>query len=83
MAVGIKGTRLPHSEAARGRRADAARAVEPQPPKKKKFDTANAWREARELVAARKGRLALGLALMLVNRIVGACVLPATSKFLD
>jgi ABC-type multidrug transport system fused ATPase/permease subunit len=82
MAVGIKGLRVPHSEAARGRRSGAAPAAEPEPPKKKKkFDSAHAWREARELIAARKGRLALGLALMLVNRIVGL-VLPATSKFL-
>jgi ABC-type multidrug transport system fused ATPase/permease subunit len=86
MAVGMKGLRVPHSEAARGRRSDAARASEPAPAKdkgkeKKKFNTTNAWREARALIAARKGRLSLGLLLMLINRIVGL-VLPATSKFL-
>jgi ABC-type multidrug transport system fused ATPase/permease subunit len=39
------------------------------------------WREARALVWARRRRLALGLGLMLVNRLSGL-VLPATSKFL-
>jgi ABC-type multidrug transport system fused ATPase/permease subunit len=41
----------------------------------------SAWREAREIVWARRGRLALGLAVMLVNRFSGL-VLPATSKYL-
>jgi len=48
---------------------------------KRKVNVANAWAEARELVWAHRGRLALGLALMLVNRLAGL-VLPATSKFL-
>jgi ABC-type multidrug transport system fused ATPase/permease subunit len=39
------------------------------------------WREARALVWARRYRLAIGLALMLVSRLAGL-VLPATSKFL-
>jgi len=39
------------------------------------------WEEARGLVWAHRARLALGLGLMLVNRVVGL-VLPATSKFL-
>ena len=50
-------------------------------PKKRKTNVANAWAEARELVWAHRGRLALGLALMLVNRLAGL-VLPASSKFL-
>ena len=50
-------------------------------PTKKKTNIANAWAEARELVWAHRSRLALGLALMLVNRLAGL-VLPATSKFL-
>ena len=39
------------------------------------------WREARDLIWAHRRRLALGLALMLVNRLAGL-VLPATSKYL-
>jgi ABC-type multidrug transport system fused ATPase/permease subunit len=82
MAIAFRGLRLPRSEAARGRRSDAARAASPAPePPKKKVTASAAWREARELVLARRGRLALGLALMLVNRLVGM-VLPATSKYL-
>jgi subfamily B ATP-binding cassette protein MsbA len=53
--------------------------VVPEP--KKKTNVANAWAEARELVWAHRGRLALGLVLMLVNRLAGL-VLPASSKFL-
>jgi ABC-type multidrug transport system fused ATPase/permease subunit len=48
---------------------------------KTKTNVANAWAEARELVWAHRGRLALGLALMLINRLAGL-VLPASSKFL-
>jgi subfamily B ATP-binding cassette protein MsbA len=50
-------------------------------PKKRKTNIANAWAEARELVWAHRGRLALGLVLMLINRLAGL-VLPASSKFL-
>ncbi len=74
------GLGMARSERARGRRADASRASSPEPPKKR-FSASDAWREARSLVVARKGRLALGLSLMLVNRLVGL-VTPATSKFL-
>jgi subfamily B ATP-binding cassette protein MsbA len=42
---------------------------------------ASAWQEARGLIWARRGRLALGLVLMLVSRAAGL-VLPATSKYL-
>jgi ABC-type multidrug transport system fused ATPase/permease subunit len=52
-----------------------------QQPKKKPIQLSDVWREARDLVWARRRRLALGLALMLVNRVSGL-VLPATSKFL-
>jgi len=48
---------------------------------RKPLRLSDAWREARDLIWARRGRLALGLALMLVNRVAGL-VLPATSKFL-
>ena len=48
---------------------------------KKKTNVANAWAEARELVWVHRGRLALGVVLMLINRLAGL-VLPTTSKFL-
>jgi subfamily B ATP-binding cassette protein MsbA len=43
--------------------------------------TSAAWQEAKALIWARRGRLGLGIALMLVNRVSGL-VLPATSKYL-
>src|SRR5215216_8084004 len=49
--------------------------------KKKKLTLSQAWRDARELVWAHRSRLALGMGLMLVNRLVGL-VLPASSKYL-
>src|SRR5437868_10123399 len=42
--------------------------------------TPGAWQEARSLIYAHRGRLALGLALLLVNRLAGL-VLPASSKW--
>ena len=48
---------------------------------KKKVRFSDVWEEARVLVWAHRWRLALGLGLMLVNRVVGL-VLPATSKYL-
>ena len=48
--------------------------------KKKKLELNAVWREAKELIWARRGRLALGLLLMLVSRLAGL-VLPASSKF--
>jgi subfamily B ATP-binding cassette protein MsbA len=62
-----------------GRSALAARAGDPA--LKKKVDYANAWPEARALVLAHKGRLILGLFIMLINRVAGL-VLPASSKYL-
>jgi ABC-type multidrug transport system fused ATPase/permease subunit len=53
----------------------------PAAPPKKQVDYSNAWQEARVLIVARRGRLALGLGLMLVNRLAGM-VLPASSKYL-
>ncbi len=53
--------------------------MEPAEKKRPKLD--DVWREARSLVWARRGRLGLGLLLMLVSRVCGL-VLPATSKFL-
>ncbi|HSP92024.1 MAG TPA: ABC transporter ATP-binding protein [Vicinamibacterales bacterium] len=48
---------------------------------KRRFTFSGVWEEARVLVWSHRGRLALGLGLMLINRSVGL-VLPATSKFL-
>ncbi|MGH9465324.1 MAG: ABC transporter ATP-binding protein, partial [Thermoanaerobaculia bacterium] len=51
-------------------------------PRRPKFRvSAGAWREARDLVWARRGRLAMGFLLMAVARLSGL-VLPASSKFL-
>ena len=52
----------------------------PKPPKKKAF-TAGAWEEARGLIWIHRKRLALGLLLMLINRLAGF-VLPASTKYL-
>jgi subfamily B ATP-binding cassette protein MsbA len=52
-----------------------------EPKKKPKKITPGSMIEARQLVWQHRGRLSLGLALMLVNRLSGL-VLPATSKFL-
>ena len=48
---------------------------------KKKVRFSDVWEEARALVWTHRWRLALGLFLMLINRVVGL-VLPATSKYL-
>jgi ABC-type multidrug transport system fused ATPase/permease subunit len=48
---------------------------------KKKAFTAAAWEEARGLMWAHRKRLALGLALMLINRLSGL-VLPTSTKYL-
>ena len=84
MATGLRGgLGLPRLEGARGRRGDAAPAVAAARDKKpkKKLDAAMVWREARTLIWARRGRIGLGLALMLVNRLAGL-VLPASSRYL-
>src|SRR5262245_11831793 len=46
-----------------------------------KYDKARAWKEARSLVAEHKTSLAIGMGLMVVNRLAGL-VLPASSKVL-
>src|SRR5215218_10308723 len=83
MALGLRGGMgMPRSERPRGRRADAVGpAAAAASPAKKKLEAAAVWREARELVWARRGRIGLGLSLMLVNRLTGL-VLPASSKYL-
>ena len=49
--------------------------------RKRKVRWSLAWEEARSLIWARRGRLAFGLTLMLINRLAGM-VLPAASKYL-
>ena len=49
--------------------------------KKKKLTAEVVWREARELVWAHRGKLAIGMGLMVINRAAGL-VLPASSKYL-
>ena len=86
MALGM-GVGLPRgAERTRGSRRAAAPAATgglgaaADKAKKKKL-TAAAWKETRALIADRKGRLTLGLVLMLISRAAGL-VLPATSKYL-
>ncbi|HYB52781.1 MAG TPA: ABC transporter ATP-binding protein, partial [Thermoanaerobaculia bacterium] len=62
-----------------GRRA--SRTAAPATPKKKAPPIGVILRDARELIVERKGRLGLGLGLLLVNRVAGL-VLPGTTKFL-
>src|SRR6187399_2687706 len=52
----------------------------PGPTDKKKVRWGTAWQEARALIWARRGRLAVGLLLMLVSRLSGL-VLPGASKY--
>jgi len=68
-------TRIAHEQ--RRARPGASRGQ----PEKKKVNMNNAWAEARELIGHHRGQLALGLALMLVNRLAGL-VLPASPKIL-
>jgi len=48
---------------------------------KKQVNPRDAWRDARDLIWSHRYRLALGMLLMLVNRLV-SLVLPASSKYL-
>jgi ABC-type multidrug transport system fused ATPase/permease subunit len=53
----------------------------PAVPNKKAINYANAWAEARELVWAHRGRLSIGLVLILISQLAGL-VMPWSSKFL-
>ncbi|MFN0124138.1 MAG: ABC transporter ATP-binding protein [Blastocatellia bacterium] len=50
-------------------------------PKKKKIDWSGAWAEARQIIRMYRGRLMIGMVLMLISRLLGL-VLPASSKYL-
>ena len=50
-------------------------------PKKRKTNLTNVWDEAKVLIRAHRGRLALGLVLMLISRVAGL-IPPASSKYL-
>jgi ABC-type multidrug transport system fused ATPase/permease subunit len=50
-------------------------------PKQRRLDWSSAWQEARRIIWRHRAYLAVGLVVMLVNRLAGL-VLPATSKFL-
>jgi subfamily B ATP-binding cassette protein MsbA len=80
------GAGLPAAERARGSRrstvtdSNSGVGAEADAAKRKRL-TAAAWKETRALLSARRGRLALGMVLMLINRFSGL-VLPASSKYL-
>ncbi|HEX7941402.1 MAG TPA: ABC transporter ATP-binding protein, partial [Gemmatimonadaceae bacterium] len=61
--------------------AHGARRAHPLAEPKRRPNMSNAWKEARELIWRNRAQLAIGLALMLVNRLAGL-VLPASSKVL-
>jgi subfamily B ATP-binding cassette protein MsbA len=69
-----------HSERTPRSRVPAAVAPDPATPPKKAF-TPGAWEEARGIIWTHRKRLALGLGLMLINRLSGF-VLPTTTKYL-
>ena len=64
-----------------GRKVHRYSVASPDKDKKKRVTTEVVWREARELVWAHRGKLAVGMLLMVVNRLAGL-VLPTSSKFL-
>jgi len=72
--------RLPRSTT-RGNAALAEAAAGGGPKPKKKAFTAGAWEEARGLIWKHRNRLALGLMLMIINRLSGL-VLPTSTKYL-
>src|SRR5688572_28657182 len=78
---GSRGERTRGSRSGREAAGGEAGLGEAADKRRRKRLTAAAWKETRALIAARRGRLTLGLLLMLVNRASGL-VLPASSKYL-
>jgi subfamily B ATP-binding cassette protein MsbA len=72
MGMGMRAERSPHGRGARAGQAE---------PPKKKPDLKKIWPQVRALVGPRKGLIAGGMCLMVVNRMAGL-VLPWTSKTL-
>jgi ABC-type multidrug transport system fused ATPase/permease subunit len=72
---------VPHPERLPRRTAPLLPPEAKDPKAKKKAFTAGAWEEARGLMWAHRKRLALGLVLMMINRLSGL-VLPTTTKYL-
>jgi ABC-type multidrug transport system fused ATPase/permease subunit len=65
----------------KGAAADPSTSLTSGPKAKKKAFTEGAWEEARALIWTHRKRLALGLCLMVINRLSGL-VLPTTTKYL-
>ena len=66
--------------AKRAEKVGRASIADSSAPAKKKVTAGAAWREARVLLREHRGRLTLGLSLMLISRFAGL-VLPASSKY--
>ncbi|HEY8021624.1 MAG TPA: ABC transporter ATP-binding protein [Thermoanaerobaculia bacterium] len=77
---GLFGGLVSSKQAERARQAAREKKTE-EAKKESRLRLAQVWRDAADLVKARKGRLALGLGLMAINRLAGL-VLPGTSKYL-
>jgi subfamily B ATP-binding cassette protein MsbA len=75
----IRGPRSERLKSAVSQPTDPKKSEKAEKPEKKRIRWSEAWQEASTLLWARRGRLAFGMALMLVNRLSGL-VLPASSK---
>jgi ABC-type multidrug transport system fused ATPase/permease subunit len=75
----IRGPRSERLKSAVSQSADSKKSEKSEKPEKKRIRWSEAWQEASTLLWARRGRLAFGMVLMLINRLSGL-VLPASSK---